>query len=86
MFFSVLYPKYCPNRQQFFDKYILAQIGKDAQKLTKVISTAQGKMPVQTGDAFLVWRLKCLVNEGRLTVQGDWTKGWKEITIQLPSA
>ena len=70
----------------FFDKYLLAQIGKDAQKLTKIISGAQSKMPVQTGDAFLVWRLKCLANEGKLTVQGDWAKGWKEITIQLPAA
>jgi len=71
---------------QFFDKYLLAQIGKDAQKLTKIISGAQSKMPVQTGDAFLVWRLRSLANEGKLTVQGDWAKGWKEITIQLPAA
>ena len=71
---------------QFFDKYLLAQIGKDAQKLTKIISGAQGKMPVQTGDAFLVWRLRSLADEGKLIVQGDFTKGWKEITIQLPAA
>ncbi len=70
---------------QFFDKYLLAQIGKDAQKLTKIISGAQSKMPVQTGDAFLVWRLRSLANEEKLTVQGDFSKGWKEITFQLPS-
>ena len=70
---------------QFFDKYLLAQIGNDAQKLTKIISGAQSIMPVQTGDAFLVWRLRSLANEEKLTVQGDFSKGWKEITFQLPS-
>ncbi|WP_438945895.1 DUF3658 domain-containing protein, partial [Sediminibacterium sp.] len=75
--------KIVAKEDQFFDKYILAQIGKDAQKLTKVISSALGKMPVQTGDAFLVWRLRNLATEGKIAIQGDWSKGWKEITVQI---
>jgi hypothetical protein len=43
-------------------------------------------MTVQTGDAFLVWRLRMLSNEGVLVINGDLAKGWKEWTVQLASA
>ncbi len=69
----------------FFDKYLIAQITSDAQKLNKVLSAAMSKMPNQTGDAFLVWRLKELANAEKILVNGDWEKGWKDLTIQLPS-
>jgi hypothetical protein len=31
----------------------------------------------------LVWRMKELINAGKLEAAGDWNKGWKEITIRL---
>jgi hypothetical protein len=31
----------------------------------------------------LVWRLIELGKIGKLDVQGDWAKGWKEITVKL---
>lgn len=67
----------------YFDKSVLAHITKDAQKLNKVIASALNKMTVQTGDAFLVWRLRELSKEGKLIINGDFTKGWKEWTVQL---
>jgi hypothetical protein len=70
----------------FYDKYLLAQITSDAQKLSKVLSAALSKMPNQTGDAFLVWRLKELANAEKITVNGDWGKGWKDLTIQYSTS
>lgn len=43
-------------------------------------------MPVQTGDAFLVWRLRELANQGVLIINGDLSKGWKDLTVQLAIA
>lgn len=70
----------------YFDKSLLLHITNDAQKLNKVIGSALNKMTVQTGDAFLVWRLRVLSNEGVLVINGDLAKGWKEWTVQLASA
>ncbi|MDO9156751.1 DUF1835 domain-containing protein [Sediminibacterium sp.] len=70
----------------YFDKSLLLHITKDVQKLNKVIGSALNKMTVQTGDAFLVWRLRILSNEGVLVINGDLAKGWKEWTVQLASA
>ncbi|OYW78387.1 MAG: hypothetical protein B7Z27_07565 [Sphingobacteriia bacterium 32-37-4] len=70
----------------YFDKSLLSHITKDAQKLNKVIGSALNKMTVLTGDAFLVWRLRELSKEGVLVINGDFSKGWKELTIQLAIA
>ena len=70
----------------YFDKSLLLHITKDAQKLNKVIGSALNKMTVQTGDAFVVWRLRVLSHEGVLIINGDVAKGWKEWTVQLASA
>lgn len=70
----------------FYDKYLLNQVTADVQKLNKIITSAQSKMPVKTGDAFLVWRLRELAAEGKLAIGGDWQKGWKEITVQFAAA
>ena len=53
------------------------------QKLTKVLHTIFSKLKIQTGDVFLVWRIKKLIEEGKLQAQGDWEKGWKEVEIKL---
>ena len=68
----------------FYDKDILANAIPAAQKLGKFLSNTLGKMKVKTGDVFLVWRIRELVAQGKLNVQGDWEKGWKELTVSLP--
>jgi len=69
----------------FYDKEILSVLTLEYQKLNKVLHNALSKMKIQTGDVFLVWRLRQMEQEGKITVQGDWTKGWKEIEVKLPS-
>ena len=38
-------------------------------------------MKVKTGDAFIVFRLKALEEEGKLVIAGDWNKGWKVVGL-----
>ena len=77
--------KLASKDERYFDKDILNVITTEYQKLHKVIHNALSKMKIQTGDVFLVWRLKQMEQEGKVTVQCDWTKGWKEMEIKLPS-
>ncbi len=67
----------------FYDKDIFANLN-GAMKLGRLLSTTLGKMKVQTGDVFLVWRIRELAAEGKLEIAGDWNKGWKEIVVKLP--
>jgi hypothetical protein len=70
----------------FYDKDILANATPAPQKMFKFLGNTLGKMKVKTGDVFLVWRIRELVSQGKLSVQGDWEKGWKELTVLLPGA
>lgn len=66
----------------FYDKDILTALGNDAMKLPKLLSNTLSKMKLKTGDTFLVWRIRQLVEEGKLEVIGDWAKGWKDIVVK----
>jgi len=71
--------------ERYYDKDILSVITPEFQKLPKVIHNALSKLKIQTGDVFLVWRIRLLVEESKLTAQGDWSKGWKDLEIKTPS-
>ncbi len=68
----------------FFDADILQNLGADSQKLSRVLSNTLNKMKVKTGDVYLVWRIRELAAMGKIELQGDWNKGWKEITLKQP--
>jgi len=67
-----------------YDKEILSLLTKNAQKLPSAISNILTKMKVKTGDAFIVSRLKVLAEHGKIIFNGDWSKGWKDMVIQMP--
>ena len=67
----------------FYDKDVMNAVSAEPQKLQKVLHNIFSKMKIKTGDAFLVWRMRELINEGKLEAQGDWNKGWKEMLIKL---
>jgi Domain of unknown function (DUF1835)/Protein of unknown function len=71
---------------EFFDADLLQNITGEFQKLNKVLSNTLNKMKIKTGDVYLVWRLIELGKQGKLDVQGDWSKGWKEITLKMAGA
>ncbi len=68
----------------YYDKEILSLLTKNAQKLQSALGNIITKMKVKTGDAFIVFRLKALEEEGKLVIAGDWNKGWKDMVIQMP--
>jgi hypothetical protein len=70
----------------YYDKEILSLLTKNAQKLPSAIAHILSKMKVKTGDAFIVFRLKVLAEHGKIVFAGDWTKGWKDMVIQMPGA
>jgi len=67
----------------YYDKDVMNAVSAEPQKLQKVLHNIFSKMKIKTGDAFLVWRMRELINEGKLEAQGDWSKGWKEMMIRL---
>ncbi|MCK9403306.1 MAG: DUF1835 domain-containing protein [Chitinophagaceae bacterium] len=68
----------------YYDRDILTIVNFGPQKLLKLLSTALHKMKVKTGDAFLAWRIREMILEGKLEMVGEWSKNWKDITIKLP--
>jgi hypothetical protein len=75
--------KIVSKEADFYDKDILSAVNAEPQKLYKLLGNMFSKMKIKTGDVFLVWRIKELINAGKLEAGSDWTKGWKEITIKL---
>ncbi|HEX5152431.1 MAG TPA: DUF1835 domain-containing protein [Parafilimonas sp.] len=68
----------------YYDDNILAALTREPQKLHKIFNTLFSKMKLHTGDVFLVWRMKQLINEGKIELTGDWKNGWKDIILKLP--
>ena len=69
----------------FYDTELKTFITQDWQKASKLIHQFLSKGKNTTGDAYLLWRLKGLIAEGLLDVQGE-AKKMKEFEIKLKSA
>ncbi len=67
-----------------YDKEILSLLTKNAQKLPSALSNIMNKLKVKLGDAFIVYRLKALEEAGKIVFVGNWTKGWKDMVVQMP--
>lgn len=72
--------------EDFFDKDILNGLGNEWQKGNKAIQSVLSKMKIKTGDVFLLWRMKKLAEEGKIEINGDTAKGWKDFEVKLKSA
>jgi hypothetical protein len=53
------------------------------QKGNRAIVAILSKMKIKTGDVFLLWRIKHLAEQGKLEINGDTTKSWKEFEVRL---
>ena len=51
--------------------------------MSKLLHSFYTKTKIQTGDVFLVWRIKKLIEQDKIVMQGEWSKGWKDITLAL---
>ena len=72
------------KEETFYDSEILKNITADWQKATRVLSNTLHRMKIKTGDVFLMWRMKHLINEGRIEVMGNISEGWKAFDVRLP--
>ena len=68
----------------YYDKELLKFITIDWQKVSKVFHAFFSKSKETTGDAYLLWRLKLMLEEGRIDAQGE-IKGIKDFEVKLKS-
>ena len=66
----------------YFDAEILKNITNEWQKASRILSNTLHRMKIKTGDLYLMWRIKHLINEGKLTITGNINDGWKAFDIR----
>jgi hypothetical protein len=74
------------KEESFYDNEILKNLTAEWQKATRVLSNTLHRMKIKTGDVFIMWRMKHLINEGRIAITGDASNSWKEFDVKLPGA
>jgi Protein of unknown function/Domain of unknown function (DUF1835) len=67
---------------EFYDADLKKFISSEWQKASKIIHQFLHKNKQTTGDAFLLWRLKSLISEGNMDVQGE-VKGMKDFEVKM---
>lgn len=70
--------------EDFFDEQILKNITGDWQKANRVITNTLNRMNPKTGDVFLMWRLKEMITQGKVQVEGD-RSAWKSFDVKIGS-
>jgi hypothetical protein len=74
--------KISTKEANYYDQELITALSKEYQKLGKYLQQVLTKMKIKTGDVFLVWRLKQLAADGKISFQGNWEKGWKDIELK----
>jgi len=65
----------------YYDNELLAFITSDWQKVNKLFHSFFSKSNKTTGDAYLLWRLKLMIAEGKIDAQGS-IKGMKDFEVK----
>lgn len=68
-----------------YDSDVLKGLTTEWQKGNKAMQSILSKMKIKTGDVFLLWRMRKLVEAGHVEINGDTTKGWKDFEAKLKS-
>lgn len=71
------------KEENFYDDEIIKNLTTEWQKAWRLVSNTLHRMKVKTGDVFIEWRIKVLINEGKIEVTGDIEKGWKDFDVKL---
>ena len=66
----------------YYDNELLKFIASDWQKVNKLFHSFFSKSKNTTGDAYLLWRLKLMIAEGKIDAQGE-IKGMKVFEVKL---
>ena len=78
--------KLVSREPDFFDKDILAGLTGEFQKGSKAMPAILGKMKIKTGDVFLLWRMMQMAEEGKIEINGNTAKGWKDFEVRKKTA
>ena len=70
--------------EEHYDNQLISFCSHQYQKASKVVSQALARYNVPTGDLYLGWRLRKMVESGRLELQGDTTKALKDFEVKMP--
>lgn len=74
------------KEEDYYDKDVITGLTGEWQKGHRAMHHILGKMKEKTGDVFLLWRMQKLAEEGRIEMQGDATKSWKDFEVKLKSS
>lgn len=76
--------KIAGREETFYDSEILKNVTGEWQKATRVLTNTLHRMKIKTGDVFIMWRMKSLINEGKIEVTGEAGKAWKDFDVRKP--
>ncbi len=76
--------KIAGKEDSYYDGELLKNITCEWQKATRALTNILHRMKIKTGDVFIMWRMKHLINEGRIIISGDMQKGWKDFDVKKP--
>lgn len=76
--------KIAGREENFYDTEILKNVTGEWQKATRVLTNTLHRMKIKTGDVFIMWRMKSLINEGKIEITGDAGKAWKDFDVRKP--
>jgi len=74
--------KLSQHDEDFYDKFILEYITADWQKANKVINQFLNKSKHTTGDAYIFWRLKELIVQGKIESSAE-IQNRKDLEVKL---
>ena len=66
----------------YYDNELMKCITPDWQKVNKLLHSFYSKSKMTTGDAYLLWRMRLMINENKIDAQGD-PKNLKEFEVKL---
>ena len=69
--------------ENFYDGEVISGLTADWQRGNRAMHHILSKMKLKTGDVFLLWRMQQLPADGKLQINGDPSKGWKEFEVKL---
>ena len=77
--------KLIQKEYDYYDPELVKFISKDWQKVSKFFQQYYSKIKDTTGDAYLLWRLNQLAEQGKIETQGN-SKNMKEFEVRLAGA
>lgn len=72
------------KESNYFDEQLHSFCSHQFQKAHRVINQAMKKMNIPTGDLYLGWRLKKMIQNESLLVEGDMDKTLRDFSVKLP--